>query len=114
MKKFAVILVGLIFCVLILFLLENQRIAMAIPQILLGWMDFIQRNFHQMRFRWEVLWSVLLYMMILLVGGHFFAGWFCRQLGGRVWKWSWSVRCFVAFLLMFIVGTSAVGVGGAS
>src|SRR3954470_9968160 len=96
--------------ILLLLVLSLPHVEMTLPHLLLGWMDFIQRNIHQMRFRWEVIWSVLLYAAILIVGGHFFARWLLRQFGGRRWKWSWSLRAVVVFLLMFIAGTSAVAV----
>jgi prepilin-type processing-associated H-X9-DG protein len=105
MNRVLLILIALPVALLILFVLSMTPVSGLMPHLLLGWMDFIQRNVHQMRFRWEVIWSVLLYMGILLVGGHFFAKWIYRS-----WKWSWSLRGLVVFLLMFIAGTSAVAV----
>jgi prepilin-type processing-associated H-X9-DG protein len=110
MKKVKVILVAIPAALLIFMIFSLLYVQMIVPQVLLGWMDFIERNAHEMRFRWEVIWSVLLYSAILIVGGHFFARWICRNVSGRIWKWSWSLRGFVVFLLMFIVGTSAVAV----
>src|SRR5258706_7904022 len=109
MKKMIAISIALV-VLLILIILSLDQVQMMLPQMLLGWMDFIQRNIHQMRVRPEVIWSVLLYAGLLIVGGHYFARWFLRHLNGGVWKWSWSLRGFVVFMLMFIAGTSAVAV----
>jgi len=109
MKKVIAISIALVILLILMFLSLDQ-VQMMLPHLLLGWMDFIQRNIHQMRVRREVIWSVLLYAAILVVGGHYFARWLLRHLNGGLWKWSWSLRGFVLFLLMFIAGTSAVAV----
>src|SRR2546423_12631942 len=109
MKKVIAISIALVILLILMFLSLDQ-VQMMLPHLLLGWMDFIQRNIHQMRVRREVIWSVLLYAAILVVGGHYFARWLLRHLNGGLWKWSWSLRVFVLFLLMFIAGTSAVAV----
>jgi prepilin-type processing-associated H-X9-DG protein len=105
MKKVFVIFIGSVVALLILFVIDHEPVSLALPHLFLGWIDFIQRNVHQMRMRSEVLWSVLIYMTLLLVGGHFFARWIYKS-----WRWSWSVRGLVVFALMFIVGTSSVAV----
>ena len=106
MKKIAVSVVfGALIILVITLGVIGRPISLTLPHIFFGWIDFTVRNAHQMRFRWEVLWSVLIYIALLVVGEHFFARWLYRS-----WKWSWTLRGFVVFLLMFIAGTSAVAV----
>jgi prepilin-type processing-associated H-X9-DG protein len=83
-----------------------------------GWVGFIGRISGQMHWRWEVIISVAIYASILVVGGHYFARWLYREMRGLSndpaipgrWKWSWTMRLFALFVLMFAAGTSAVAI----
>src|SRR2546429_9138733 len=109
MKKVIAISIALVILLILMFLSLDQ-VQMMLPHLLLGWMDFIQRNIHQMRVRREGVLGVLLYGAVLVGGGHYFARWVLRHLNGGLWEWAWGLRGFVLFFMMFIAGIS-VGAG---
>ena len=83
---------------------------MVFGQLLGGWIGFVGRIPRLMRWRWEMVWSVAIYAALLFVGGHFFARWLYGEMKHQRWRWAWTLRLFVLFILMFAAGTSAVAI----
>jgi prepilin-type processing-associated H-X9-DG protein len=79
-------------------------------ELLLGWAPFLGRLPQRMQWRWEVIWSVMIYATLLVIGGHLFARWLYQQMKGGQWRFEWSLRFFLIFILMFAAGTSAVAI----
>jgi prepilin-type processing-associated H-X9-DG protein len=103
------LIVILVFALAFSFLIDTAP-AVVVANVLLGWVGFIGRIPRLMQWRWEALWSVLIYATLLIVGGHFFARWLYQHMRGERWRMAWSLRFFFLFMLMFAAGTSAVAI----
>ena len=93
-----------------IFIEEVGALVMVAGYVLGGWIGFIARNQGGIRWRWEVVWSVVIYATLLLTGGHYFARWLFGEMKQQRWRWTWTLRLFVLFVLMFAAGTSAVAI----
>lgn len=83
--------------------------------LLTGWMGYIHRVIPKLHIRPVPIISAFVYVMTLLIGGHYFLKWLYREMQSKtadrkIWRWRWSINCLLVVLLMFTSGIAAVGV----
>jgi hypothetical protein len=81
----------------------------------LGWIAFLWHVFPQIRFHWPMIFSSLVYLLLLFVGSHLFLRWLYGQITKnsvsiRSWKWRWTFSAVALVFLMFIAGMAAIGI----
>ena len=81
-----------------------------------GWIFFLNRASRQIEVRLDMVGSSIVYMIIAIIGAHFFLRWLYRELNKgdssatRKWRWRWTFSGFTLVVLMFATGISAVGI----
>jgi len=84
--------------------------------ILFGWVSFLGRVIPQVRIKWDLVLTAVLYAFVLILGSHLFLRWMYREIkrhgsgDGAVWRWRWTLSGAASVLLMFVAGMAAIGV----
>jgi prepilin-type processing-associated H-X9-DG protein len=102
--------------ILLLDTCTGAHLTLIVLQLISGWAFFIARIPTRIHWRWETVISIAIYSALLILGSHYFARWLYRELRGVSnnpaspgrWKWTWTLRFFTLFILLFAAGTAAV------
>lgn len=117
MTRRARILVWILSCFAVWFVLA-ACVGIQVPGIevvfylVVGWVAYLVRVVPQVRVRWDVAGSFVVYCGAFLVGSHVFLRWLRREMApaAPAWRVRWTASAFALVVLMFAAGIGAVGV----